>query len=252
MQRTRPTLRCLTDDLKLPVPVLNQPLDEIDHPILAKASDQFATESGQRERIRAIDDQILFKVKVQRWRGAVWTELDLPWLVAAGWRESGSADDFYAALATGGQAARARFNAEHNPALTSDTYVAHLLPSRDDRLRYQVEAAVRFVRQLETLIPSLVRESLTDGREHTANLPTFALGVQVRADRGHETYVAIRITGSIPENLTKVILDIVPGCEQDGWYPEAAMPDRTLKPNEQAWSNIMDPTIAAKLFNTDA
>jgi len=85
MQRTRPTLRCLTDDLKLPVPVMNQPLDEIDHPILAKAREQFTSDEGRHERIRAIDDQILFKVKVQRWRGAVWVERDLPgWSLPAG------------------------------------------------------------------------------------------------------------------------------------------------------------------------
>lgn len=241
----------MTDDLKLPVPIVNQPLDEIDHPILAKAHEQFADDHIQRERIRAIDDQILFKVKAQRWRGAAWIEPDLPWLVAAGRRESGSADDFYAALTADGQASRARYNAEHKPALTSDTYVAHLLPNRDDRLRYRAEAGVRFVRHLEALIPALVRDSLTDGREYAADLPTFTLGVQVRADNGHETYVAIRITGSVSGNLTKVILDIVPGCDREGWYPEAAMPDRVLNRNEQAWSNIMDPTIAAKLLDTD-
>lgn len=251
MQRTRPTLRCLTDDLKLPVPAMNFPLDEIDHPILAKACEQFAADDGRHERIRAIDDQILFKVKVQRWRGAVWIEPDLPWLVAAGWRESGSTDDSYTALAADGQAARARYNAEHKPPVGTDTYVARLLPDRDDRLRYRVEAGVRFVRHLEALIPALVRGSLTDGREHAADLPTFTLGVQVRADHGHETYVAIRITGSVTDDLTKVVLDIVPGCEQDSWYPERAMPDRRLNPNEQAWSNLMDPTIAAKLLDTE-
>lgn len=33
----------------------------------------------------------------------------------------------------------------------------------------------------------------------------FRLGVQIRADDGHETYVAIRITGSVPTNITAVI-----------------------------------------------
>ena len=96
MERARPTLRCLVDDLKLPIPPADEPLDEIDHSLLGKASEQFADSDTPHERIRAVDDQVLFKVKVQRWRGAVWTEETLPWLVAAGWRESGSADDFYA------------------------------------------------------------------------------------------------------------------------------------------------------------
>jgi hypothetical protein len=113
----------------------------------------------------------------------------------------------------------------------------------------RLEAGVRFVRHLEVLIPGLVCDSLKDGREHVTDLETFVLGVQVRADRGHESYVAIRITGSVSGDLTKVILDIVPGCSQDGWYPESAMPDRHLNANEQAWSNIMDPGVAAKLLD---
>ncbi|HCT76061.1 MAG TPA: hypothetical protein DGG94_08445 [Micromonosporaceae bacterium] len=250
MQRARPTLRCLTEDLKLPIPSMNEPLDEIDHPVLAKTIEQFAADN-RHERIRAIDDQILFKVKVQRWRGAVWLEPDLPWLVAAGWRESGSSDDFYATLAADGQAARSRYNSEHKPSLKSDTHTAHLLPGRDDLLRYRVEAGVRFVRRLEALIPDLVRRSLHDGHEHVTDLDAFVLGIQVRADHGHETYVAIRIVGSVPGDLTKVILDIVPGCDQAGWYPEAALPGRRLSPNEQAWSNIMDPSAAAKLLDDE-
>jgi hypothetical protein len=39
--------------------------------VLAKAAERFANEESPHERIAAIDDQVLFKVKVQRWRGAV-------------------------------------------------------------------------------------------------------------------------------------------------------------------------------------
>jgi hypothetical protein len=38
----RPTLRCLRDDLNLPLPTARVPLDELDHPILRKAAEQFA------------------------------------------------------------------------------------------------------------------------------------------------------------------------------------------------------------------
>jgi hypothetical protein len=251
MEHARPTLRCLLDDLGLLIPPADEPLDEIGHPLLSKASEQFARADTRHERIRAVDDQFLFKVKVQRWRGAVWIEETLPWLVAAGWRESGSADDFYAALAAAGKAARSRYNSESKPPLSTDTYTAHLMPGHDDRLRYRLEAGVRFVRRLQALIPDLVRDSLRDGHEHVSELDTFTLGIQVRAEHGHETYVAIHITGPVPGNLTKVILDIVPGCDQSGWYPEAVLPDRHLGPNEQAWSNIMDTAAAAKLLDID-
>jgi hypothetical protein len=251
MERARPTLRCLLDDLHLPLPSADEPLDEIDHPLQAKATEQFAVDDAPRERIRAIDDHIFFKVKVQRWRGAVWPSDRLPWLVAAGRREAGSGADFYAVLVGTGKAARARHNRQHGGVLTTDTWTAHLLPDRDDHLRHQIEAGVRFVRHLETLIPRLVRASLCDGKEHAADLDGFGLGVQVRADEGYETYVAVRITGSVPDNVILVVLDIVPGCDRKGWYPEATLPDRLLGPNEQAWSNIMDTAAAAQLLGSE-
>ena len=76
----------------------------------------------------------------------------------------------------------------------------------------------------------------------------FRLGIIVRAEDGHETYVAIRITGSVHKNLTTTILNRVPGCAPDAWFPEYALPERELLPAEQAWSNIMDPKAAAQLL----
>jgi hypothetical protein len=191
MRPTRPTLRCLHDDLHMPLPPVSQPLDEIDHPLLRKAGEQFTEVGTPHERVAAIDDQILFKVKVQRWRGAVWVEPDQPWLVAAGWREDGSPDDFYAALAADAHAARARYNAAHPSPLTTRTHVAHLLPDAADRDRYQAESGIRLVRRLQSTVHDLVRASLRDGSEHLTQLDTFTLGIQVRAEYGHETYVTI-------------------------------------------------------------
>jgi len=88
--------------------------------------------------------------------------------VAAGVREDGSADDFYAALESDGRAARAGYNTAHSRPLGSTTYTGPLLPDRDDHLRYRLESGTRFVRRLERLIPELTRSSLLDGAEHTA------------------------------------------------------------------------------------
>jgi hypothetical protein len=105
----RPTVRCLTDDLGLKIPTIDDPLDEFDHPLLRKANQQFAEPSSSRERISSIDAAVLFKVKAQRWRGAVWIDATgRPWMVAAGWREEGSQDDFYEALGHAARSARAR------------------------------------------------------------------------------------------------------------------------------------------------
>jgi hypothetical protein len=66
MDRARPTIRCLRDDLHLQLPSARMPLDQLAHPLLDKASEQFADPDTPHERIRAIDDVVLFKVKIQR------------------------------------------------------------------------------------------------------------------------------------------------------------------------------------------
>jgi hypothetical protein len=250
--RTRPTLRCLREDLRQAVPPADTPLDEVPHPLLVKASERFADDDAPRERIASIDDQVLFKVKVQRWRGAAWMADDgIPWLVAAGQREEGSPDDFYAALTARGKAARSQYNAAHTPPLTTETYTDGLLPRREDELRWKVEHAVRAERRLRATVHSLLRESLLDGREHAAMLDGSALGIQVLADQGYSTYVAVRIIGSVPRRLVATILSLVPGCQLDAWMSDYAMPERAVAPEEQVWSNMMDPTAAAKLVEGD-
>ncbi|MFI0930525.1 hypothetical protein ACH4RG_02125 [Streptomyces sp. NPDC021019] len=171
--------------------------------------------------------------------------------MAAGRREGGSTDDFYAALEADGKTARTRYNAGNADALKSATYTAHLLPAREDHVRYRAEAGVRFVRRLRTTVLTLSRSTLRDGEEHTVDFDTFTIGLQVRADHGHETYLAVRITGSVPPNLATLILRNVPSCEADGWYPEYALPERDLLPAEQAWSNLMDPREAARVLDAE-
>jgi hypothetical protein len=251
-QRARPTLRCLREDLGQAIPRADTPLDEVPHPLLAKASERFADDSTPQERIASIDDQVLFKVKVQRWRGAVWVADDtIPWLVAAGQREDGSPDDFYAALATRGEAARSQYNAAHTPPLTTDTHTDDLLPAVEDELRWKAEHAVRMERRLRVTVHSLLRESLLDGREHASMLDGAALGIQVQAEEGYSTYVAVRIIGSVPRRLVATILSLIPGCQLDAWMSDYAMPERAVAPEEQVWSNMMEPTAAAKLLEED-
>ena len=173
-------------------------------------------------------------------------------MIAAGRREDGSSTDFYASLAADAKAARSRYNTTHTPALTTSTYTAWLLPTCADQARYQAESAARFERRLAAIIRDLTRAALLDGHEHTATVGGAKLGVQVRADHGHETYVAVRIIGSVPDAVTVTILDLVPGCALDGWFPEYSLPERSLEAAEQAWSNLMDPTEAAKLLDADS
>lgn len=77
----------------------------------------------------------------------------------------------------------------------------------------------------------------------------FQLGIQIRAEHGHATYVAVRVTGFVPENIVFLVLDLIPGCDRDTWFPEPALPDGALYGMEQAWSTLMDPLSAAKLLD---
>ncbi|MCL2585561.1 MAG: hypothetical protein FWE35_24240, partial [Streptosporangiales bacterium] len=231
---------------------VNIPLDEIDHPLLAKATERFADKRSALERISAVDDQVFFKIKVQRWRGAAWLEeSEMPWLVAAGRRQEGSPDDFYAKLTTQGRSARRRHNAENPSSCGHKTYTAHLLPQQEDRARWVAEAVTRAERQLQVTVHALVRLSLLDGREHAEMLDGAALGIQVLADEGHETYIAIRIIGPVPQDLVAPVLNLVPGCDPDAWMLDYRMPERFAASDEQVWSNIMDPAVAAKFLSQE-
>jgi hypothetical protein len=250
MGAVRPTLRTLREDLQIPLPPAPDPLDEIPHPVLAKAHEQFTAPDRPHERIRAIDDTVLFKVKSGRWRGAIWQDSgsEVPaWLVAAGVREDGSREDFYAALATATRSAKARYNSTHSTALITDTYSGPWLPTPDDLERYELEAGARLERRLAAAVHHLIHSALEDGAEHAALLDGIALGIQILVRSEHETYVSIRIIGSVPTNITALILSAVPGCDPTGWGPEYAMPDRPIAPAEQVWSNLIDPDQAAKI-----
>jgi hypothetical protein len=64
-------LRCLREDLKLQIPPIDELLEDVEHPLLAKAHEQFAGPETSRERIRAIDDQVISRSKSSAGVGGV-------------------------------------------------------------------------------------------------------------------------------------------------------------------------------------
>jgi len=56
-ERVRPTLRCLREDLGLAVPLVDVPLEELAHPLLAKAGERFVGEQALRERIAGVSPE---------------------------------------------------------------------------------------------------------------------------------------------------------------------------------------------------
>jgi hypothetical protein len=241
VRSVRPTIRCLREDLgvvKLPPATI--PLHDLDHVVLRKACSLFSTADRSGERIRAIDDHMFFKVKVERWRGAVWRPLPAQWLVAAGRREAGSPDDFYEAMSESARRWRAERNRRASPSITTDTETSRLLPDHDDEQRLTLEHAVRAVDEFRATVRQLVLGAARAGGERTDEAGGYSLAVLVRRTEIGEVYVGIRIQGPVEPNAYAVILDAVPAvADRESWFVDH-MPHRSDRPGEVVWSNLLD------------
>lgn len=211
----------------------------------------FATVGASCERIVAIDDEILCKVKITRWRGAVWRRLPEQWLCAAGWREAGDPDDFYAALAKRGRAWRAEYNASNRPSLTTDAWTKRLLPDELDRKRLALEDADARARAYEEVVPRLVRDAIRSGTEARDEVAGYGLAILVERRDFGAIYIGLRIRGPLTVSDYTVILAEVPGADRDGWFIDR-MPHRTDDPGEIVWSNVMDEAFVAEVESEEA
>jgi hypothetical protein len=240
-EAVRPTIRCLREDLgEAKLPPATVALHDLDHVVVRKANSTFPTEDAPGERIGAIDDNVLFKVKVERWRGAVWRPLPKQWLVAAGRREAGSPDDFYEALTEKARRWRADHNREASPPLKTETYTDRLLPNQEDENRLRLEATLRVVDEIRETVRRLVLSAARTETEQGEDAGGYSLAVLVRRTELGEVYVGIRIRGPVERDAHGVILDSVPAvADRDGWFIDH-MPHRPDGPGEIVWSNLLD------------
>jgi len=241
MAGPRPTIRCLREDLGLAkLPPATEPLDRIDHVVVGKAGEVCRTDPPATEPIREIDDRILWKVKIGRWRAALWCHDPRPWILAAGYRRSGDADDFYTELGERARRWRAEYNRSHTPPLGTDTWTDPLLPTRDDDDRLALEAAVGVVDDIRRTVRGLTIESARTGAEAVDESAGCELGVLVRRSDLGEVYVGIRIIGPAKPEIHAVVLDAVPAvADRNGWFLDS-MPGRANRPGEIVWSNLLD------------
>jgi hypothetical protein len=143
-RRTRPTIRCLTQDLGLALPALDVDLGQLGIPWLAELRRIAPTSPRGQKRILSIDYPLLYRLRVSTHRGATWVDEDngIVWLCAVHRRDDDSEDDAYAwfsSLHTSGQ----------------------LLPSDDDRLRDRAEAAIRLQRGLTAALLQLADDAVS-------------------------------------------------------------------------------------------
>lgn len=241
------TLRCLRADLDIDIPTIPRTLDDIEHDLLEEAQ-LISCGHAPTSRVSAIDDQVLLKLKPSgRWRGAGWSEGSLltsqMWVVAGGWREDGSPDDFYSDLKRSCQAERRRRNGEKRDLEPGKTcFSQHLNPAEEDFDRLKVDRATQKVRDSERDIPDLVARARRDvGTVFTVT----ALGAEVEAlvlrNGLDELYLAIRVTGSAPTDAHFAILSLAcPGLLADDWEPLTLAPHRGRRPNEVIWLTLLE------------
>jgi hypothetical protein len=248
----RPTKRCLTD-LAVPVPNLGQPLDEIDAPIIATAqSVPELRDAGGAERISSLTDRVWFKVKTRDQRAIV-TQLhggDLPeglpadvgewWLGAAGHRQGDSPQrDFYASI-------------KRECTVGRSVSTDRLLPIDWDWQRLIAEQAVAWRREMKRIVVRLVAMSLTTGQLAVVEFERHRIKALVRADNGHEAYLAIVAEGIPNPEFFALLLDCVPGIQPDDWQPEPSpLAEMEPRPGEIIWSTMFPSEVENAILDLD-
>lgn len=248
----RPTERCLTD-LGLSFPDLSVPLHEVDDIVIKAAqSTPEVKDAGGAERVVALTDRVWFKVKTAD-RRAIVTELaesERPkdfdedtvdgswWIGAAGHRQSDSAQhDFYETIT--------------RQCTTGKTVsTTHLLPSDRDWKRLLAESAVAWRRDMKSLVVRLIAMSLRCGQLAVAEFKQHRIKALVRADNGHDAYLAIVAEGIPDPQIIALLLDCVPDVSPDDWQAEPSpIADMNPGPAEIIWSTILPSHVATKILD---
>jgi hypothetical protein len=248
----RPTKRCL-ENLEVAVPYIDQPLDEIDNPVVVAAQAiPTRRDLGSVERILSLKDRVWLKVRAGVRRAAV-TQLriaDLPgslppgmatwWIGAAGRRQADSRKhDFYAAL-------------EKECTSGSTVSTDRLLPTEWDWERLRVEKSLAWRREMKRLVIRLIIMSMKRGIVAMADFGHYRIKALVRADNGNESYLAIMTEGVMDPDMFAVLLDCVPGVSPDDWLPEPS-PIAEMEPSsgEIIWSTVMPSEVACSLLELE-
>ena len=149
----RPTLRCLRDDLQVPLPPAVIDLGELDHPILAKARELAQSYPQAQDRIWSIEDVAVYRFTHGRYRVVTWLDDDtnIVWVCAADLRDDATYEYFR----------RLHERGELLPGEEGEEDAER----RERERAYQFDAAVR----------AGVSEWLRDARTHSGEVRPFVL-----------------------------------------------------------------------------
>lgn len=250
--RVRPTRHTLAD-LGQPLSDLGTPLDEVDHVVIKVAQTvPEQREAGGAERILALKDRVWFKVKVGDQRAVVTELADSEraedyapgvgnwWIGAAGRRQADSPQrDFYEAITR-----------ECTTGKTVST--VGLLPTEWDWKRLTAEQAIAWRREMKRIVIRLIAMSLMSGKLAVAEFQQHRIKALVRADNGHEAYLAIIAEGIPNPEVFALLLDCVPGVSPEDWQPEpSSLAEMEPSQGEIIWSTLFPSEVASAILALD-
>jgi hypothetical protein len=212
-RRARPTIRCLTEDLRLSLPPDDADLDGSDDPWLAALRQAAPTSPLGQERVSSIGGPAVYWLRTPLGLAATWADdqHDVVWLCAARRWGEGSDDEVGAWLA--------RLHA-----------ASELLPSARDVLRDRAETDIRLRQFLARDLLQLADHALAEpGIELSADLggylPCRALlvhgGITIR-----ELWCALGVRGADGSTVPRALRDYL-FAALAARYPDADLEART-------------------------
>lgn len=193
-RRSRPTLRCLVEDLGLELPELSVDLGELEHPWIEELRRIAPRSPLGQKRILSIASPLVYRLRISSERGATWLDHEeIVWLCAVERREDGSDDDafvYFGELHTRGR----------------------LLPNDDDRLRDESEVALRRYRELEAELFQLADDALEQcGSEVSTDLAGLLPCRVLAIDAGGitEVWCGISIKATSNEIIKAQVRDLL-------------------------------------------
>jgi hypothetical protein len=230
--RVRVTIRCVRDDLGLPLPPVEVSIASLEHPLIAEVRRLAPSAPRGQKRILAVGPALVYRVRHGRWRGATWIEREDRrfWLCAGARREEGSNEDAYEVFAALHRAGR-------------------LLPDDDDRLRDALERNARIIDDAaHVIVPALA-----DAFDHRDRDLAVQLGglVDARlhvAAPGDEVWVAIATQAADGRFVEERLRDVLFGLALEAagaelWEPRADWPGGELAWFEVARLGLREPLI---------
>lgn len=226
----RPTLRCLHEDLAQevepdevrialrtaiedmaddPTYLLPCALVDIRHPVLEKANLIASEDAAPRERIVAITDRHVIKVKTGDRRGALWEDDNGTWwLLAAGRRKDDGSGDFYRDLE--------RFSRDSSP----------IAPAEADQRYHRFEEAYSAECEAERLTHGQVLGALLAAAQapgSTVDVEVFGASVSIRVVPDEDGLAVLEMSWEFAQfeqqdRFPMDVLAMVPGRESlDDW-----------------------------------